>query len=313
MISYCCKRILTAAPVLLGISLLAFVLNMLSPGDPAEFVLNQDGLYAPSEDQIAAMREELGLNKPLWLRYSTWLLQVLHGDLGTSYITGRDIAAEILIRLPATLELALLALAIAGCGGICLGIICAVYQGSLFDNFLKNLTNIMLSIPGFWLALVLILLFSENLRWLPTSGTGSFKHFLLPAFVLSCATMGTVCRFMRSALLNEFGQQYFLIARVRGLSKLKLIFNYALPNAILPVIALLGNYFASVLGGSVIAESIFAIPGISSMALEAIRYRDYPVLQAYVLVSGWILISVTVAVDLFIAYLNPKIKLGERQ
>ncbi|WP_293727596.1 ABC transporter permease [uncultured Phascolarctobacterium sp.] len=313
MISYCCKRILTAVPVLLGISLLAFVLGVLSPGDPAEFVLNQDGLYAPSEEQIAAMRAELGLNKPLWLRYGTWLLQVLQGDLGTSYITGRDIAAEILMRLPATMELAVLALAMAGCGGICLGIICAVYQGSPFDNFLKSLTNIMLSIPGFWLALVLILLFSENLRWLPTSGTGSFKHFLLPAFVLSCATMGTVCRFMRSALLSEFGQQYFLIARVRGLSKLKLIFNYALPNAVLPVIALLGNYFASVLGGSVIAESIFAIPGISSMALEAIRYRDYPVLQAYVLVSGWILISVTVAVDLFIAYLNPKIKLGERQ
>ncbi len=313
MISYCCKRILTAVPVLLGISLLAFVLGVLSPGDPAEFVLNQNGLYAPSEEQIAAMRAELGLNKPLWLRYGTWLLQVLQGDLGTSYITGRDIAAEILMRLPATMELAVLALAMAGCGGICLGIICAVYQGSPFDNFLKSLTNIMLSIPGFWLALVLILLFSENLRWLPTSGTGSFKHFLLPAFVLSCATMGTVCRFMRSALLSEFGQQYFLIARVRGLSKLKLIFNYALPNAVLPVIALLGNYFASVLGGSVIAESIFAIPGISSMALEAIRYRDYPVLQAYVLVSGWILISVTVAVDLFIAYLNPKIKLGERQ
>ena len=272
MISYCCKRILTAVPVLLGISLLAFILGVLSPGDPAEFVLNQDGLYAPSEEQLEAMREELGLNKPLWLRYGLWLMGVLQGDLGSSYITGRDIAAEIAQRLPVTLELAVLALLMAGVGGIFFGSICAV----------------------------------------PTSGTGSLKYFLLPAFVLAFATMATVCRFMRGALLTEFGRQYFLVAKVRGINKFNLLTRYALPNAIIPVIALLGNYFASVLGGSVIAESIFAIPGISSMALEAIRYRDYPVLQAYVLVSGCTLILVMVTVDLLIAYLNPKIKLGER-
>jgi peptide/nickel transport system permease protein len=312
MIRYCCQRLLTAIPVLLGISLLAFILGVLSPGDPAEFVLNQDGLYAPTEEQITAMRTELGLDKPLWLRYGLWLLGVLQGDLGTSYITGRDIAAEIMQRLPVTLELAVLALVMAGVGGIFLGSVCAVYRGSFFDNFVKSLTNIMLSIPGFWLALVLILVFSEQLRWLPTSGTGSLKYFLLPAFVLAFATLATVCRFMRGALLTEFGRQYFLVAKARGISKVNLLTRYALPNAIIPVIALLGNYFASVLGGSVIAESIFAIPGISSMALEAIRYRDYPVLQAYVLVSGCILILVMVAVDLLIAYLNPKVKLGER-
>lgn len=312
MIRYCCQRLLTAVPVLLGISLLAFILGVLSPGDPAEFVLNQDGLYAPTEEQIAAMRTELGLDKPLWLRYGLWLRGVLQGDLGTSYITGRDIAAEIMQRLPVTLELAVLALVMAGVGGIFLGSVCAVYRGSFFDNFVKSLTNIMLSIPGFWLALVLILVFSEQLRWLPTSGTGSLKYFLLPAFVLAFATLATVCRFMRGALLTEFGRQYFLVAKARGISKVNLLTRYALPNAIIPVIALLGNYFASVLGGSVIAESIFAIPGISSMALEAIRYRDYPVLQAYVLVSGCTLILVMVAVDLLIAYLNPKVKLGER-
>lgn len=312
MIRYYCQRLLTAIPVLLGISLLAFILGVLSPGDPAEFVLNQDGLYSPTEEQIAAMRTELCLDKPLWLRYGLWLLGVLQGDLGTSYITGRDIAAEIMQRLPVTLELAVLALIMAGVGGIFLGSVCAVYRGSFFDNFVKSLTNIMLSIPGFWLALVLILVFSEQLRWLPTSGTGSLKYFLLPAFVLAFATMATVCRFMRGALLTEFGRQYFLVAKARGISKVNLLTRYALPNAIIPVIALLGNYFASVLGGSVIAESIFAIPGISSMALEAIRYRDYPVLQAYVLVSGCILILVMVAVDLLIAYLNPKVKLGER-
>ena len=218
----------------------------------------------------------------------------------------RSICADIAVMY------AVLALLMAGVGGIFFGSICAVYRGSFFDNFVKNLTNIMLSIPGFWLALILILIFSEQLRWLPTSGTGSLKYFLLPAFVLAFATMATVCRFMRGALLTEFGRQYFLVAKVRGINKFNLLTRYALPNAIIPVIALLGNYFASVLGGSVIAESIFAIPGISSMALEAIRYRDYPVLQAYVLVSGCTLILVMVTVDLLIAYLNPKVKLGER-
>lgn len=139
MISYCCKRILTAVPVLLGISLLAFILGVLSPGGPAEFVLNQDGLYAPSEEQLEAMREELGLNKPLWLRYGLWLMGVLQGDLGSSYITGRDIAAEIAQRLPVTLELAVLALLMAGVGGIFFGSICAVYRGSFLITSSKTL------------------------------------------------------------------------------------------------------------------------------------------------------------------------------
>ena len=134
----------------------------------------------------------------------------------------------------------------------------------------------------------------------------------MPAFAVSFSTIATLCRFTRSAMLKEFGEQYFIIAKARGLSKSKLLFQYALPNAILPVIALLGNYWASILGGSVIAESIFAIPGISNMALEAIRYRDYPVLQAYVLVTGWFLVIVTLGVDLLMAYVNPRIKVGEQ-
>ena len=311
MLNYCKHRILSAIPVLLGISLLAFILGVLSPGDPAEFALNQEGLNDPSEAQIAEMRDNLGLNAPIWLRYIRWLANVLHGDLGTSYINGRDIAHEIAWRLPVTLDVALMALLIAALGGIGLGLLCATYQDSYFDNFIKNFTNAMLAVPGFWLALLLILLLSETLRLLPTSGSGSLQHLIMPSFVLSFSTLATVCRFMRAALLNEFSRQYFLVARIRGLPRAKLLLYYALPNAVIPVIALLGNYFASVLGGAVIVESIFAMPGIGSMALEAIRYRDYPVLQAYVLVSGTILVMVTLSVDLFIAYINPKVELKE--
>lgn len=310
MLAYALKRIFMAVPVLVGISLLSFILGVLSPGDPAEFALNQNGLDAPTEEQIAAMRAELGLDRPAYVQYAAWMLQVLRGDFGASYINGKDILQELLLRLPVTMELAALALLLAAAVGIFLGLVCAVYRGSWLDNAVQFLTNIMLAVPGFWLALLMILLFGEILRLLPTSGSDSLQSFILPALAVAFSTMATVCRFMRSSLLKEFGQQYFIIAKARGISSVNLLLKYALPNAILPVIALLGNYLASVMGGSVIAESIFALPGISSMALEAIRYRDYPVLQAYVLLTGWLLVLITLSVDLLMFYLNPKIKTG---
>lgn len=311
MIRYCFYRILMAVPVLVGISLLAFALGLLSPGDPAEFALNQNGLDAPTETQLAVMREELGLNRPVYVQYIAWMAQVLQGNLGSSYISGRDILQELLLRLPVTAELAVLALALAAVVGIVAGVLCAVYKDSTLDRLLQFVTNVMLAVPGFWLALLMILLFSETLRWLPTSGSGSLRHFVLPALAVSLSTAATVCRYMRSSLLQEFAAQYFTIARVRGLGKARLLFSYALPNALLPVIALLGNYFAGILGGSVIAESIFALPGISSIALEAIRLRDYPVLQAYVLFTGWLLVVITLLVDVLMLRLNPKLQAGD--
>lgn len=310
MLAYGLKRILLAVPVLIGISLLSFVLGILSPGDPAEFALNQNGLDAPTDEQISAMRAELGLDKPAYIQYIVWISRVLQGDFGVSYINGKDIMQELLLRLPVTMELAVLALFLTAIIGVALGVLCAVYKGSWLDNIVQFITNIMLAVPGFWLALLLILLFGEILRMLPTGGDENLQSFILPALAVSFSTMATVCRFMRSSLLKEFGQQYFVIARARGISSINLLLKYALPNAILPVIALLGNYLASVMGGSVIAESIFALPGISSMALEAIRFRDYPVLQAYVLLTGWLLVLITLGVDLMMFYLNPKVKAG---
>lgn len=310
MLAYSLKRILLAVPVLIGISILSFILGVLSPGDPAEFALNQNGLEAPTDEQIAAMRTELGLDRPAYIQYIAWISRVFQGDFGASYINGKDIMQELWLRLPITMELAVLALFFTTVIGITLGIVCAIYQGSRLDNTVQFFTNLMLAVPGFWLALLLILLFGEILRLLPTSGGDGLQSFILPAFAVSFSTMATVCRFMRSSLLKEFSQQYFIIAKARGISGIKLLMQYALPNAVLPVIALLGNYLAGVMGGSVIAESIFALPGISSMALEAIRFRDYPVLQAYVLLTGWILVLITLGVDLLMFYLNPKIKAG---
>lgn len=310
MIYYSFQRILAAVPVLAGISLLAFILGVLAPGDPAEFVLNQTGLADPTEAQIADMRRELGLDRPLWQQYGSWFAQILKGDLGTSYMTGRNISEEILLRLPVTIELAVMALGVTIVLGITAGILCAVWRDTLVDQVIKNIMNVLLAIPSFWMALLMIFVFGEILKMLPTGGSDGVVNFILPAVVVSLSTVATVCQYMRNMLIHEFESSYFLVARVRGIRRWNLILRYALPNAILPVIALLGNYFVGILGGSVIAESIFALPGISSMALDAIRYRDYPVLQAYVLVSGGILILVTVTVDIFIAWVNPRIKFG---
>lgn len=313
MKNYLLHRILTSLLVLIGISILSFILGVLSPGDPAELVLNQNGLENPTEQQILAMREELGLNQPLYLQYANWINNLFSGNLGVSYITGRDILQEILLRLPTTIELALMALFIATFLGISLGIYCAVNEDKFIDNLFKVITNAMFSIPSFWLALILILVFCEQLKLLPTSSDGSIKSLLMPAFILAFSTIGTLIRLTRNSLLVEFSKQYYIVAKLRGIPTLKLLVQYALPNAILPVIALLGNYFAGILGGSVIVESIFAIPGISFMALQAVSYRDYPVLQAYVLVSGIILVLITMLVDILIMYINPKIKMELKQ
>lgn len=168
----------------------------------------------------------------------------------------------------------------------------------------------MLSIPNFWLAILMVLLLAEILRWLPTSGTGGIRYMLMPATVLSCATTAIAARLTRSALLGEFGKQYFLAANAKGISKYRLIVRNALPNAIVPVITLLGNYFGGILGGSVVVETIFALPGVGSYAINAIAMRDYPALQGYVLLTGFLFVAVTLVVDLISLALNPRIRLG---
>lgn len=311
MIKYCIKRLLLSIPVIIGISLLAFILGVLSPGDPAEMALSREGLEAPTEIQLNQMRQELGLDKPLYLQYAVWLGRLCQGDLGTSYITGQAISDELARRFPITFSLAVFALLLAAMTGLLLGVLSACFKGKTLDKVLTAVSGVMLSVPGFWLGLLLILLFGETLKILPTSGSESFRHFILPAFVLSFSTMGVLCRYMRGAIVGEMGKHHYLVARTRGIGKMKLLLFYALPNAVIPVIALLGNYFAAVLGGSVIIESIFAIPGIGTMAIEAIHMRDYPVIQAYVLVCGVILVLTMLLVDIFIAYVNPRIRLGD--
>lgn len=308
---YLIEKVLSLAPVLLGISLAAFVLGVISPGDPAELALSQGG-YQPTQEQIEAMERQLGLDTPYPVQYVRWVGRALTGDLGQSYASRNPVAQELGRRLPVTLKLAVCAMILACAGGLTLGCLAAAFRGRWPDHLIRLFVNLQLSAPGFWLALLLILLFAENLRWLPTSGNGGVRHMVLPALVLSCASMATAARLTRSALLAELGKQYCTAAAARGVGRWHLVARNALPNAIVPVLALLGNSLGGMLGGSVIVESIFALPGIGSYALGAITSRDYPALQGYVLLTGVVYVAVTLLVDVASALLDPKMRLGRK-
>lgn len=306
---YCVKKLISLFPVLLGITLAAFLLGVVSPGNPAELALSQGG-YQPTEEQIQEMEHQMGLDLPLPAQYLRWVGRALTGDLGQSYASGRPVLTELMLRLPTTLLLAGAAMALCLGGGLALGCVAAACRGRWPDQVIGGVTALQLSLPAFWLALLLVLLFAETLGWLPTSGLRSPKGILLPALVLSWAPMASAARLTRSALLEQLARPYCLAARARGVSRVRLIWHNALPNALPPVVSLLGNTLGGLLGGSVVVESIFALPGLGAYALSAVTNRDYPALQGYVLVTGLVYVAVTTGVDLVSMVLDPRIRLG---
>lgn len=310
IIKYLGKRILSLIIVLLGISLFSFFLGAISPGDPAEEVLRRSGVEFPTDQQLEDMREKMGFNDSWIERYGEWLNNVLHGNLGNSYFDRRDVGSEIARRLPMTLRLSLLALAFTVILGIGFGILMALNRNRITDRILKSISILLLSIPGFWLALFLILIFSEKLHWLPTSGYNGLKSLIMPAFVLASSTVGVTARLTRSSLIKELGEQYILVANSKGLTDRKVIVKHALQNSLIPVITVIGNHFGGILGGSAIIESVFALPGLGSYVLSAIDGRDYYVIQGYVLFSGCIYVGVTLLIDLLYMLVNPKIRQG---
>lgn len=308
---YLIQKIFSLIPVLLGISLIAFVLGVISPGNPAEIALSQGG-YEPTPEQIEEMEHQMGLDAPYPVQYLRWVGRALTGDLGTSYSSNMSVGQELARRLPVTLKLACCSIFLAVVLGFSMGCVAAAFRDRWPDRVIRAAINAQLSFPAFWLALLLILIFAENLRWLPTSGNGGLKYMVLPSVVLSSASAATAARLTRSALLAEFGKQYCTAAAARGISRWRLVLCNALPNAAVSAVALLGNSLGGMLGGSVIIESIFALPGIGSYALEAITNRDYPALQGYVMLAGCIYVAVTLLVDVVSLLLNPKVRLGGR-
>ncbi len=310
ILKYILRRLLALIPVLIGITLTAFLLGQIAPGDPVDEALARINIEFPTEEDRALMRSKLGLDQPLPVQYFNWLSDVLQGDLGHSYVGNKDIAQELLRRLPITMKLSMAALTSAVILGIGGGILMAMFRDTWLDSVLKFFSTLLLTIPGFWLALFLITLFAEHLGWLPTSGLDrGVVSFILPAFALSAGNIGSTSRVTRGNIISQLGEQYILVANAKGLSQKAVVIGHAFRNSLVPIITLIGNYFGGILGGSTIIENIFAIPGLGSYVLSSIQNRDYPVIQGYVLITGTTFVLITLLIDLLYIAVNPKIRL----
>ncbi len=331
---YILKRLLQLVPVLLGISLLVFAFLHLIPGDPALVLLGDRA----NPDQVAALRERMGLNEPLPLQYLSFLGSLVRFDLGESIFTGIPIWDEIRLRWPATFELSVSAMLIALLLGIPAGVIAAVRKNSLIDNLTMSGSLLGVSMPVYWLGLLLVYLFAVNLQWLPPSGrigieagynfepiTGFFifdalvqgnfaalknilAHLLLPAVTLSTIPLAILARITRSAMLEVLSQDYIRTARAKGLLELFVIGKHALKNAMLPVVTIVGLEFGTLLGGAILTETIFSWPGIGKWIYEGILQRDYPVVQGGVVFVALVFVLVNLIVDISYAFLDPRIQ-----
>jgi ABC-type dipeptide/oligopeptide/nickel transport system permease component len=290
--------------VLIGTSILIFLLLYLTPGDPAQLLLADTA--APQE--VEEMRAKMGLDKPLPVQYVIFLKNALRGDLGTSFRYNRSAMSVVLSFLPATVELSLAAIVIAVLVAIPLGVLAATHQSSWIDNIAMFFSMVGQSAPTYWLGLMLIVVFSLKLGLLPTSGRGGLSFIVLPGLTLSTWLIGLVTRLTRSTMLEILEQDYIRTARAKGLLNLKVVYKHALKNALIPIVTILGLQVGTLLGGAVITETVFAWPGIGTLAMNAIFTRDFPLIRAIVLVSALIFVVVNIVVDLLYLYLDPRIR-----
>ena len=305
MLRYIVRRVLFLIPVLLGVAFCVFTLLYLTPGDPARMILGD----LATEDAVQEFRNREGLNDPFLVQFGNYVWKaVTKGDIGRSYVTKRSVAQEVLAAFPATLELSALAMVIAILVGLPCGILSAIKQYSLFDTVTMIFAMIGLSMPVFWLGLLLILLFSVHLRWLPSSGFGTFKAMILPAVSLSAQAISMVTRMTRSSMLEVIRADYIRTARAKGQKESVVIWVHALHNALIPVVTLCGLQFGHLLAGAILTESIFAIPGIGRLMVTSIMQRNYPVVQGGVLFIAIAFSIVNLLVDLVYAYIDPRIK-----
>lgn len=305
MLKYVIGRILMMVLVLFGVLVAVFSINYISPGDPVDLIVGSEASFETKE----TVRSELGLDQPyivqLW-NYAKGFFTKL--DLGTSYKTKTNVRDDILIRFPTTLKLSLLAVTIATLIGIPLGIISATKHNTIFDYVATFLALIGASVPGFWLGLMLMIVFAVNLGWLPASGLESWKHWILPTFALSIYPIATITRTTRASMLEVVRQDYIRTARSKGISEGKVIRRHALGNALIPVVTVVGMQLGFVLGGVMVMEAVFSIPGIGSLLKTAIGYKDNPTILGCVLFASFMMCFVNLLVDILYAFIDPRIK-----
>ena len=305
MLRYILKRIVMMIPVMLGVSFIVFCMIYFTPGDPAEYMLGMDA----NAENIATLRHELGLDQPFLMQYLNYLRGiVLRGDFGTSYTTQRSVTTEIIERLPATLTLAFLSVALATLIGVITGIIAATCQYSIFDNIATVFALTGISMPNFWTGLMLIIVFSVHFGWFPSSGFSKPIQWILPSITVGLASTATIMRQTRSSMLEVIRQDYIMTARAKGQRESVIVFRHALRNALIPVTTIVGISFGGMLGGAILVESIFSIPGIGKLMIDSISAKNYPMVQGGVLFIALGFSVVNLMVDILYAFIDPRIR-----
>jgi len=334
MTRFLLRRILHSLPTLFGVTLVAFLLIRLIPGDPVLLMLGERG---GSAEAVADMRRNLGLDQPMWRQYANFVLRAIQGDLGESIVSKRSVWSEFLDRFPATVELSFFALLWSVALGIPLGVLAAVRRGKWWDHLVMSVSLIGYSMPIFWWGLVLILVFSVQLGWTPVSGRissaydvepwsgfllidtwvrglgwsgmwASIRHLILPALVLGTIPMAAIARMTRSSLVEVLREDYVRTAKAKGLGRFQIVYVHALKNALLPVITVVGLMVGTLLTGAVLTETLFSWPGVGRWLVTSVLARDYPVLQGGVLLLAMLIVLVNVGVDLLYTWLNPRLR-----
>ncbi len=304
MVNYIVRRILIAIPVLIGITLITFVLLNVVPGDPVEIMLKRS-----DDATIQKVREQLGLNDPLPVQYGRFVLNACKGDLGKSFIANLPVSDMIRNAFPNTVKLAFTAFVVASTMGLVVGIVSAVKQYSFLDHFMMICALLGISAPAFWVATIAQLVFGLGLNILPISGYSGPKYMILPAFVLGTRYAASIARYTRTTLLDVIRQDYIRTARAKGLAEKAVIFGHALKNALIPVVTIMGMQIGGLLTGALMVESIFAIPGVGRLSVWALSNRDFPLVQGTVLFNAFIFVFVNIVVDVMYGYLDPRIRL----
>jgi|SRR5579859_7075957 len=310
MVEFVGRRLLQAVPVLVLASVVVFSMVHLVPGDPIDAMMGASAFQAGSvrQDVVDRIRLELGLDEPLPVQYGRWALAALHGDFGQSFVRNRPVAELIAERLPSTAQLAVASLLFAVLVGLTLGILAAIHRNTPLDAVVMLISLGGVSMPSFWLGLLLILAFSVMLNWLPATGSGSLEQLVLPAIALGYEGVALVARLTRAAMLEALGARYVTTARSKGLARSAIVFRHALRNALIPIVTVAGLQAGHLLAGSVIVETVFARQGIGQLAIDAILTKDYPLVQGIILFTAASYVVLNLLTDLSYGYLDPRIR-----
>ena len=312
MLTYAARRLLLLVPTWLGLSLFAFTLSSLSPGDPAQVILSRELDEAPTFEQLEEFRERNGLKDPFVVQYANFVVDSLRGDLGISFRSGKSVREEIGDRIGSTLEIALPAFALSVLVAVAFGVVAALRRNSMGDHVSRAIALMFESVPTFALAYLLIIVLAIELGWLPVAGKGGVQYMVLPILTLTLATLATTMRLTRSSLLDVLSQPYIRTARAMGVSSPRVVLSLALRNALIPVVTVAGLILAGFVTGTVIVEIVFAWPGVGQYVVDAVFARDYPVVTGFVVFTGTVFVIVNLAVDLLYTRLDPRVRLGGR-